>query len=141
MKEITRKNFDRLRKRSELEYETVARKMRIAAQIDDAMKEKGVSKSELAKMMGKQQSEITKWLSGTHNFTTDILSEISMALGTEINGAKETPKHFFVENYMYKRDIPAVEMPTDKKYRISRRNSRGEEIPITTKFALAYYGN
>ena len=137
MKEVTRKNFDRLRKRSELEYETVARKMRIAAQIADAMEEKGVSKLELAKMTGKHPCEVTKWLSGTHNFTSDVLSEISVALGVDINGAKETPNRYILENNMYRRDIPVVESFTDKKYKISKRINKVEEIPFTLKLALA----
>lgn len=68
-------------------YERTAYLMRIAAQIDDGMKAAGLSKIEFAKLMHKQPSVITKWLSGTHNFTADTLSEISSALNIEIPGA------------------------------------------------------
>ena len=34
--------------------------------------------------MGKQPFEITKWLSGTQNFTVDILTAIALTLGVEI---------------------------------------------------------
>lgn len=62
--------------------ETTAR-MKLAAAIDDAMKAQNVSKSQLAKKMGQNNSVITKWLSGTQNFTTDTLEEIGQVL--EIN--------------------------------------------------------
>ncbi len=34
--------------------------------------------------MGKEASVISKWLSGTHNFTTDTLSDISDCLGVSM---------------------------------------------------------
>ena len=68
---------DRLSRISELDYLKVARRMRIAAQIDDAMKAKGLSKKDLAVLMNRRPSEITKWLSGNQNFTSDILAELS----------------------------------------------------------------
>ena len=34
--------------------------------------------------MGKRESEISKWLTGRHNFTTNTISGISMALGEPI---------------------------------------------------------
>ena len=67
---------DRLSRISELDYLKVARRMRIAAQIDDAMKAKGLSKKDLAVLMNRRPSEITKWLSGNQNFTSDILAEL-----------------------------------------------------------------
>ena len=69
-------------------YELVARRMRIAAQIADAMDAAGIGKKQLAEKMGKCPSEITKWLSGTQNFTSDVLAEISQVLGIEITGSE-----------------------------------------------------
>ena len=69
-------------------YEAAARRMRIAAQIADAMDAAGIGKKQLAEKMGKCPSEITKWLSGTQNFTSDVLAEISQVLGVEITGSE-----------------------------------------------------
>lgn len=69
-------------------YELVARRMRIAAQIADAMDAAGIGKKQLAEKMGKCPSEVTKWLSGTQNFTSDVLAEISQVLGVEITGSE-----------------------------------------------------
>ena len=68
------------------------RRMLLAARINDAMKAVGLKKGELARALGKHPSEITKWLSGTHNFTTDTLWEIGDALGIELINIDE-PKY------------------------------------------------
>lgn len=62
----------------------VAFKMRIAARIDDALKAKRMRKKELAQLMGKTSSEISKWLSGTQNFTIETLIEIEHYLNVEL---------------------------------------------------------
>ncbi len=71
---------------SELTYLKVARRMRIAIQIADAMEKQHISRKELAQIMGRQPSEITKWLSGDQNFTSDTLTELSYYLHTKITG-------------------------------------------------------
>jgi transcriptional regulator with XRE-family HTH domain len=60
------------------------RKMRIACIIDDTMKAKGYDKKQFADKVGRKPSEITKWLSGTHNFTIETLSDIERVLGVRI---------------------------------------------------------
>lgn len=77
---------NRLAAQSELKYLKVARRMRIAIQIADAMAEQHISKKELAQKMGRQPSEITKWLSGDQNFTSDIMTELSYYLNAKITG-------------------------------------------------------
>ncbi len=67
-----------------LEMEQTKVKMQLAARIEDFMRAKGWNKSQLAEKVGKNPSEITKWFSGTHNFTTDVLTEIAFALGVEL---------------------------------------------------------
>lgn len=65
---------------SEKEQNETTARMKLAAAIDDAMKAQNISKSELATMTGQNNSVITKWLSGTQNFTTDTLEDIGQAL-------------------------------------------------------------
>lgn len=81
--------IQKLDKESSPIFDKVAAKMRTAARIADAMKAVGLSKSQFARKMGKSPSEITKWLSGTHNFTIDSLQEISAVLGVEITSAMD----------------------------------------------------
>lgn len=58
---------------SQEELEKTESKMRLALKIADAIKAKGYGKTEFAKKIKKNNSEISKWLSGTHNFTHDTL--------------------------------------------------------------------
>jgi transcriptional regulator with XRE-family HTH domain len=62
----------------------VRTKMALAARLDDLMKQKELGKSELAAKLNKHPSEITKWLSGEHNFTVDTLSDIAVALNVTV---------------------------------------------------------
>ena len=56
----------------------------IADYIDAILKKKGLTQKELAKKMGKRESEVSRWLTGRHNFTTNTLADISLALGEPI---------------------------------------------------------
>lgn len=53
----------------------------ISNRIYDLMKERGLTKVQFAKALGKRPSEITKWLSGQHNFTVKTLSRLSSFFG------------------------------------------------------------
>jgi transcriptional regulator with XRE-family HTH domain len=59
--------------------------MQISARIADFMEIRKWNKTMLAKEIGKNPSEITKWLSGTHNFTIDVLSDITFTFGVKLN--------------------------------------------------------
>jgi len=67
-----------------LEQSKVDSRMLLAAKIADGMKAKGWKSKDLLKAVDKDNpSIVTKWLSGTHNFTIDTLVELEDAL--EIN--------------------------------------------------------
>ena len=61
----------------------------VAEQIEDALKKRGLSRKQFADLMGRRPSEVTKWLSGKHNFTIALLQEISDVLGTSITGVED----------------------------------------------------
>lgn len=48
------------------------------------MQEKGLTKKQLADAIGKRPSEITRWLSGEHNFTIATLGMLSAFFGQPI---------------------------------------------------------
>ncbi|MCF8325468.1 MAG: helix-turn-helix domain-containing protein [Leadbetterella sp.] len=64
--------------------DNISKRMGLAAQIDDALKNRGFTNQEFAFMMGKKPSEISRWLSGTHNFTTETLWEIERVLSIQL---------------------------------------------------------
>lgn len=68
-----------------VEMEQTKVKMQFAAHLEDLLQSKGWGKSEFAKKVGKEPSDITRWLSGTQNLTLDVLTEIAFALGVEVS--------------------------------------------------------
>ena len=60
-------------------------KMTLAARLDDLITARGWGKSEFAEKVNKNPSEITKWLSGTQNFTIDTLAEIGVVLNMPVS--------------------------------------------------------
>ena len=69
------------------------RKMLLAIKIADAIESKGYSKSEFAKKINKNNSEISKWISGRHNFTFDTLIMLEIELNIKlINSEIETKR-------------------------------------------------
>jgi len=74
------------------EQDKTNKRMILAAKIDKARLKKGWSKKELADQMGKRPSEITKWLSGTHNFTIDTLFDLECKLEARFVNTGEKPK-------------------------------------------------
>ncbi len=56
----------------------------IVDRIHNILEAKGLKQKDLANMLGKNESEISKWMRGTHNFTIDTISSIEEALGMPI---------------------------------------------------------
>lgn len=56
----------------------------IAERLDAVLKSKGITQHELARRLHKRDSEISKWLTGRHNFTISTISAIESALGARI---------------------------------------------------------
>jgi antitoxin component HigA of HigAB toxin-antitoxin module len=48
------------------------------------MQERGLSKKQLANAIGKSPSEVTRWLSGEHNFTIATIGMLSVFFGEPI---------------------------------------------------------
>ena len=82
----TQSIFDRIEASIPKEdFEKSESRMKIAAKIADAMKAKGWNNNDLMEAMGrKNPSQISKWLSGTHNFTHDLLVEIGLVLDIKL---------------------------------------------------------
>jgi ribosome-binding protein aMBF1 (putative translation factor) len=64
-------------------------RMLLAAKIKDGMNAKGWKNKHLTEALNQQPSVITKWLSGTHNFTSDTLSDIENILGIKLLAVEE----------------------------------------------------
>ncbi|MDO4335959.1 MAG: helix-turn-helix transcriptional regulator [Bacteroidales bacterium] len=56
----------------------------ISNRLDALMKEKGLNRKQLAQAVGKQPNEVTRWLSGEHNFTLATLAMLATFFGKPI---------------------------------------------------------
>ena len=56
----------------------------ISDRIYALMQERGLSKKQFAEALGKRPCEVTKWLSGQHNFTISTLAMLSSFFGRPI---------------------------------------------------------
>ena len=54
------------------------------------LEERGLKQMDLADMLDKKESEISKWMRGTYNFTIETISSIENVLGHPILQVAET---------------------------------------------------
>jgi len=126
-----------------LEMEQTKVKMQLSARIEDLMRVKGWNKSLFAEKVGKNPSEITKWLSGTQNFTIDVLTEIAFAFGVELSelfGNKQV-------QVIYRKEIVVKSLATQPSiilttpyslktnvYGSYQLTAQGSKLPFTTNY-------
>ena len=56
----------------------------IANRVYDIMEERGMSQRDLARALGKTETEVSRWLSGTHNLTIATIAKIAIVLNDDI---------------------------------------------------------
>lgn len=103
------------------ETKLVERKMLLAARIADAMKSKGFNKTNFAEKMEKGNSVITKWLSGTHNFTTETLWDIEDALDIDLINVQDQTK--IIETIIKTKTIHVPAKPINNKWEKSKTSN------------------
>lgn len=62
----------------------VRKNLAISEQISSILKEKGWTQKQLAQRLGKNESEVSKLLSGLHNLTLKSIARLEAVLGTAI---------------------------------------------------------
>lgn len=83
--------------------------MIVARQIDAAIKLRGLNRKQFAELMHRNPSEVTKWLSGKHNFTIALLQEISETLDARITGVEDVSG--LVDGYVAVPEKTSLEEP------------------------------
>ncbi len=56
----------------------------ITNQIHSILERQGKTQRDLANLLGKSESEVSKWLTGTHNFTLKSISKIEVVLNEKL---------------------------------------------------------
>ena len=100
----------------------VSKSLEIVNEILLLLEAKGLNQKELATKLDKSEAEVSRWLSGTHNFTIRTLSAISAALGEELI---VTPHKIQKDIFYY----------MTKKYRASI-NEKNVELRDGEKFSM-----
>ncbi len=62
--------------------------------IAGVLSEKGLSQKDFARLTGKTETEVSRWLTGRHNFTLSTLAKISTALGVDVVRIPQLPSTF-----------------------------------------------
>jgi transcriptional regulator with XRE-family HTH domain len=110
--------FDLLKKSIAGVPENIGRKVDLSFDIVDRIHEilerQGKTQKDLAIALGKKESEISKWMRGTHNFTIETIAKISVALGEDIITVARTPvsvkmpsTDFFITKNLSRPILPA----------------------------------
>lgn len=77
--------FDRISARTPDETRrSVSKMLDVADRIHTILEQKGMSQKDLAVALHKSESEISKWVSGTHNLELKTIIRIEEALGEDI---------------------------------------------------------
>lgn len=78
---ITKNFFEDLKP----EYESLVNlSVEISDRIEEILNRRGISQKQFAELLGKSESEISKWLSGMHNFTIKSIVRIEAVLEDKI---------------------------------------------------------
>lgn len=68
----------------EEEKRFVDKSMQLSGLIVAAMQRKGLTQKALADQLGKKESEVSRWLSGLHNFTLKSLTRLEVVLEEDL---------------------------------------------------------
>lgn len=62
----------------------IAKNLEITQEVYSLLSEKGWTQKELATLLEKSESEVSKWLSGLHNLTLKSITKLETVLGADI---------------------------------------------------------
>lgn len=88
----------------------VKKNLEISEQISALLKEKNWSQKELARRLGKSESEVSKLLSGLHNLTLKSIAKLEAELGNDIitTPAEACKKYKSTEYVTFKVYVPVL---------------------------------
>jgi transcriptional regulator with XRE-family HTH domain len=84
----------------------VEKNMAIANKIHEMLEERGLKAADLARRLNKKPSEISKWLTGTHTFTTKTITKIETILGEDIIHIEAQKEIVYFKVYVNQEEEP-----------------------------------
>ena len=98
----------------------------IANRIYNLIKKKGMTQREFAALMGKRESEVSRWLSGTRGFTTNTLAKISAVLGEPVVKVPEASEQSMVSYSAFLYVCPADARDGKYTFKAEKRSGKYE---------------
>ncbi len=124
MKEST---IERIRARTKPETHIYVRKnLDVAFRVNDLLQQKGWTQKDLAKTMGKTESEVSRWLSGLHNITLKSIVKMETVLEAEILVVPRSEYHkgtFFEKTVQNMEALQAIAEPVIQYEKASRKGN------------------
>ena len=105
----------------------------IADRIARILKDKEISQKEFAELMNKSESEISKWLSGTHNFTIETIVKISLALKENVICVTEEPNIKLMFHGTWDRQSLSFFSKRSPVYKVSKQVSFAMHTQLTMR--------
>jgi transcriptional regulator with XRE-family HTH domain len=130
-----RKNSIRERaKRNSADVKSMVRRsMSTASLIADILANRGISQKEFAKKLGKKESEISKWLRGTHNFTFKTIGKIEDVLGVSLMyTADEAQQKIYIPVVILEGEQSFLHYPVEKYKYTDVKKGKTFEIQVTS---------
>jgi transcriptional regulator with XRE-family HTH domain len=126
------KLFDSIEVRDEIRR-FVDNSVEVADQIHAILERQRKTQRDLAKLLDKNESEVSKWLTGMHNFTLKSISKIEAVLGEKIIATPITAQQEFM-------------LMLDRATKVwQSRNSLYHKVPVkvqhTKYLVVTRYGN
>jgi transcriptional regulator with XRE-family HTH domain len=101
----------------------VEKNLAIATKIHEMLEARGLKAVDLARMLQKKPSEISKWLTGTHTFTTKTITKIETVLGEDIIHIEPQKEYVY-----FKVMIPNEDLEEKVQFEFSEVFTKGVEI-------------
>ncbi len=114
----------------------VAKYADLVVLINTILREKDYTQKKLADKLGKQPSEIHKWLSGDHNFTLRSLCKLEAELGEPLLVIPKRPSY---SDFKQRGDIVTYRV-TVQREAIEKRKTKEEWYPSSKIQQLANVG-
>ena len=113
----------------------------LADRIHYLLKKHNITQRQLADKLGKSESEVSKWLSGGHNFTFNTLAKIGIAIGERVYIVPNKLEDIqYLDNVLkscivrvFKKSV----IETNSIYRNFSNNSALSELEVTTQGVIS----
>lgn len=123
LEQLRRETTEEVKREVDLSFE-------IADRIFEILSKKNLTQRDFASLLGKSETEISKWMRGTHNFTTKTIAKIEVVLGEPI---------IEVSGKTSKTEIVFVHIPTNESFKISGlRCDKRDNVPVKSDFTTSF---